>query len=762
MILHTFHIHFEGQVQGVGFRPFVYHMASHFRICGWANNATDGLHIQFNADPDTASDFYQQLLTGAPALARITRHTLREVPYQPYTDFKIIHSDSVQMANLLITPDFGLCELCRTELNNPQNRRYQYPFITCTECGPRFSIITRLPYDREFTTMEPFAMCPTCLSEYSDVHDRRYYSQTNSCETCGIQLYLKDQNGMATDQPLSDSIHALRSGKILAVKGIGGYLLLCDACNATAIASLRKRKNRPDKPLALMYPDLEQLQGDVTLTEETYKALLSPASPIVLLPLLDEPASGIQTQLIAPDLDQIGVMLPYTPLFELLAKGAGIPLVATSGNMSGAPVIFDDDKALAGLLHIADLLLAHNRNIVAPQDDSVIKYTSDGRKIVIRRSRGYAPTFLLPKIPADTGSVLALGAMMKSTFTWQHQQNYYISQYLGDLESFEAQESYQHTLKHFGHILNARPEYLLADLHPDCYATQFGEFLSHEWQIPLEKIQHHEAHFAAVLGENELLETNAPVLGVVWDGTGYGKDAQIWGGDFFTFAAGEINRFGQFSYFPCILGDKMPREPRISALSLTHGLPEAKALLQPKFTTTAWNLYDKILEKKSSLSTSSMGRIFDAVSCLLGLADITSYEGQAAMRLECLAGKYFRANGLKNLQSYLPLDFSNPVLPTQLFIQNLIADILKGSAKDHIAANFHYTLVQVAGQMARLAQCQQIAFSGGVFQNGVLNDLLTHFLGNEFKLFFHLQLSPNDENISFGQLMRRQIRLGKV
>ena len=760
----TFHIHIRGQVQGVGFRPYVFRLAEQFLLRGTVCNASDGVHIELRADEAIAYAFYNKLLENAPILSKITHSTIKIIEDKNFLEgnFKVIHSNESQKANLLITPDLSLCDDCRRELKDPQNHRFQYPFITCTNCGPRYSIIKKLPYDRDKTTMDAFKMCQTCDGEYNDVHDRRYYSQTNSCSI----------DGVTQSHSINEIIEAINNGKIIAIKGIGGYLLMCDATNAEAIKTLRLRKHRPTKPFAVMYPNVEMLEKDVILRGYEKEMLQSSQAPIVLLNLKEELTSKIHVDLIAPKLSQLGVMLPYTPLFELIIdgtsrnsrEGVGKPLIATSGNISGSPVIFKDDKAEEYLSEIADLVVSNNRDIVVPQDDSVVKFTEYyGKQIVIRRSRGFAPTFLSParpqreslhsgSTPFGGGGGLALGAMLKSTFSWAHEGNIYVSQYLGDLENFDTQESFEHTLNHFLTIFDDKPQHIIIDKHPDYFSTQLGERLSKEWQIPLSKVQHHKAHFAAVMAENNLFEEKEPILGVIWDGTGLGDDGNIWGGEFFKFENGDCLRCYYFDYFPLILGDKMPREPRISALSLAYDVVGAEDFLSKKFTDTEGVLYRKMLTQEGVLQTSSVGRLFDGVASLLGLADKVSYEGEAAMLLEESAKRYFKIHGLDFSESYISEGSSYYRIPTKTLIQNIVFDLKKGKNIDLIAAKFHVSLVKIIKKVAQNTGCKKLAFSGGVFQNSLLVDLIIHHLDAEFELFFHQQLSPNDENISFGQL----------
>ncbi len=791
----TFHIHIRGQVQGVGFRPYVFRLAEQFLLRGYPDfsggtvcNASDGVHIELTAYEAIAYDFHDKLLENAPILSKITHSSIEIIEDKFFLEgnFKIIHSNENQKANLLITPDFALCDECRRELKDPQNYRFKYPFITCTNCGPRYSIIKKLPYDRDKTTMDDFKMCRTCDGEYNDVHDRRYYSQTNSCKTDGVQLQqfgasLSEGTSFEKLTPsLDDIITAINNGKIIAIKGIGGYLLMCDATNAEAIKTLRQRKHRPTKPFAVMYPNIEMLEKDVILRGYEKEALQSPQAPIVLLNLKEELTSKINMDLIAPKLSQLGVMLPYTPLFELIIDGVGKPLIATSGNISGSPVIFQDDKAEEYLSEIADLLVSNNREIVVPQDDSVLKFTEYyGKKIIIRRSRGFAPTFLrqppnpqrgnFPSVGSPFGggggiSSLALGAMLKSTFSWHHQGNIYVSQYLGDLESFDTQENFEHTLNHFLTIFDDKPQHIITDKHPDYFSTQLGERLSKEWQIPLptnsgctiHKVQHHKAHFAAVMAENNLFEAEEPILGVIWDGTGLGDDGNIWGGEFFKYENRDYLRCYYFDYFPLILGDKMPREPRISALSLAYDVMGAEDFLSKKFTDTEGVLYRKMLTQEGVLQTSSVGRLFDGVASLLGLTDKVSYEGEAAMFLEECAKQYFSKSGLDFSESYISEGSSYYRIPTKTLIQNIVIDLKKGKNRGLIAAKFHVSLVKIIKKVAQNIGCKKVAFSGGVFQNSLLVDLIIHHLDTEFELFFHQQLSPNDENISFGQLFFKQ------
>lgn len=750
------HLHIQGQVQGVGFRPFVYRLALEMGLKGWVNNGVDGVHIEVGGAVNNIQHFAQRLIAEAPALARITAVHRQVLPFKTFPDFRIIASESRSTPQLLLTPDFGLCADCKRELHQAQNFRYQYAFITCTNCGPRYSIITGLPYDRPLTTMRDFWMCPTCQTEYDDPLNRRYYAQTNSCPTCGIQLqYVEGKNGKSgnNEVALQATIAALDAGKIVAVKGIGGFLLLADATNANTINLLRQRKQRPSKPFALLYPDLECLASDVIVSPQAAAALQSPVAPIVLLPLQLQPKSGVQVALLAPGLRRLGVMLPYAPLLELICAALSRPLVATSGNLSHTPIAYTNEQALERLSDIADGILLHNREIVVPQDDSVLTFTPMQRqKIVIRRSRGLAPTLLLRHFQPQNG-LLAMGALLKSTFAFTHQNNLYLSQYLGDLEDFDTQQNYQLTLQHLLNTLQVAPTCILVDLHPDYASSKLGREMAEERGLPLVKIQHHLAHFGAVLAEHDLLEQAEPVLGVIWDGVGLGEDGQIWGGEFFVYQQKQFQRKSHFQYFPYFMGDKMAREPRLAAFAILG--PDL--FLEPKFSAAEWSNYQVLWQKKHVVQTSSMGRIFDAVAALLGIMDAQTYEGEAALRLEELAWTYWQGDN-PTPDSYI---FDTQPSP-QYFLLQIKADVEAGLPINLIAFKFHFSLIELIKTMAKAEQLQCIAFSGGVWQNSLLVDLALSQL-QDFQLYFHQEVSPNDEGVALGQVavFELQVRAAK-
>ena len=782
----TWKISIKGQVQGVGFRPFVWRAALDRNLKGRVANGLEGVVIKMNGTEQEALGFQQYILENAPELARITAHSMTPDAETFFDSFTIQDSTSDGLPLLHLTPDMALCDACRQEINAPSNRRYRYPFTTCTVCGPRYSILTGLPYDRPHTSMQMFTMCEDCRSEYDDPANRRYYAQTNSCPHCGITLrFYNCKTGTAenvveahadNDQIIRQVVAAWQKGRIVAVKGIGGYLLTCDATNPESVARLRARKHRPTKPFAAMYPDVATLQADAHVPDAALSLLQSPAASIVLLDIRSSPLSGFDHAGIAPGLNKIGAMLPNAPLFEVLLRDFGKPVVATSGNISNAPLIYEDETALTDLAGIADNILTHNRRIGMPQDDSVVAVWKTSAEtsapVILRRARGLAPAFIQPGLPVPEITALAVGADMKSTFTLAHLGNINISQYLGDLEDFEAQERFDLVLQHLLGLFRAQPATLIGDLHPGYFTTQLGKTLADRWQIPFLQVQHHEAHFAAVLAENDLFEAgDEPVLGVVWDGTGFGRDGQIWGGEFFIYpGAAEsppaeiFNRCAHFDYFPLLLGDKMPREPRISALSACRGLATAAGHLRPKFSAAEWELYPKLSAQPAQLMTSSVGRIFDAVASLLGLADKVSYEGEAALLLEDMANLYCNRHGFSFSESYLDesvLSGAPFIIQTENLFRQIIGDLDAGREKLYIAAKFHFSLVKVISQIAVRLKTKKIAFSGGVFQNTLLLSMIQYLLSPDYQLYFHRQLSPNDENISFGQWAYCQSKLSK-
>ncbi|QSR87301.1 carbamoyltransferase HypF [Candidatus Methylacidiphilum infernorum] len=753
------HIQLKGKVQGVGFRPYVYRLARSYDLKGWVSNGTDGVHIHVEGQKEILEKFYQDLLRDYPPLALLTESFCREAPFLGLEGFIVKESIEEKEHSVIVLPDLDVCESCKEELYCSSNRRFRYPFITCTQCGPRYSIIYSLPYDRSKTTMNIFPMCKDCLEEYENPSDRRFYSQTNSCKECGIKVYLygKQKEEIAQgEEAIKEGAWAIAEGQIVAVKGIGGYLLMADALNPAAILKLRERKRRASKPFALMFNDIQEVEKEVYLSEKEKSWLISRQKPILILQR--KKTQSPIADLVAPAQDTLGIMLPYTPLHILLLDYLKRPLVATSANISGLPIVFEEGELFLKLGHVFDKVLTHNRDIVVPQDDSVIRVSFFFKQtIFLRRSRSFAP-FLNASLRVPKGACyLALGAEKKSTVCFCHEGNVFLSQYLGDLDCFEAEENFKKTLSHFFNLWGLKPQKIILDLHPLYRSRLIGETMSEEKNIERIYFQHHKAHFWAILAEKKLLGLEEPVLGVIWDGTGYGEDGAVWGGEFFLYYKGRMERVNHFEYFPLLLGDKAVREPRISALGIFR--KESKIVedfLKPKFNPWEWKTYRALLDRKKYWACCSVGRLFDALASLLGLCDRASFEGEAAIALQRLASSSVQSLSDLGKIPHRWFDEKAP-LRRPISLENLLKSIEKAIVeeipKEEISLGFHFWLSKLIGKLAENTGARKIAFSGGVFQNSLLVDLLYLQWADRFDLFFHDEISPNDENISFGQLV---------
>lgn len=748
--MYTWQIQIKGLVQGVGFRPFVTTLAECMGLNGCVSNTNEGVIILINATEEIASQFYKDVIAKAPVNAIITRHTLKEVAYTPFYAFSIKESEATGKPDLLLTPDIAICEHCLNEIKDQQNKRYQYPFTTCLNCGPRYSIITDLPYDRCNTTMENMKMCSACEKEYHNIHDKRHFSQTNSCTDCSIPMHLYNCNGkeISTDcESILTTVNvALVNGHIVAVKGVGGYLLLCDATNAEAVAILRERKQRPVKPLALLYKDIAAVKQDLIVASIEKKELESRAAPIVLCAVKEKMHNSLCIELIAPGLSKIGVMLPYTGLLALIAEAFDKPLIATSGNLHRSPITYRDADALQHLSKFADLLLTFDREIVVPQDDSVIQFVADSKqKIVLRRSRGLSPNYFLNPF-ADHACVFAAGADLKSAFALCDHNNLYVSQFLGDLSSYESYTAYEKTANHIIQMLQAKPEYVMVDKHPNYASSAFGREMALKAEVPVVTVQHHKAHFAAVLAENNLMQSEEKILGVVWDGTGFGDDGNIWGGEFFTYSNKEMRRAAHFDYYPQLLGDRMSKEPRLSALSLMHHDEDELIATLSNFDSKEHDYLQKLVLHKNALYTSSVGRLLDGIASLLDVAQFNSFEGEAAMKLEALA-----CGANDKFLNFYEIPFDGNVLDWRPMLAMVLEYKRRHIPTCRIAFKVFASLANCIKEMAMHLQIKKVAFSGGVFQNALLVDLIHQLMDADFDLYFHQQLSPNDECIGFGQ-----------
>ena len=743
----TYKILFSGQVQGVGFRPYVYRLATEYSLTGTVSNNEEGVIVLVSGPEESIRAFYHRIIQFPPPVSRLKASEIHHVEYLHFDGFKIIPSEKGGQLNLSLTPDFAICSDCQDDIVNPANRRFEYPFTTCVNCGPRWAITETFPFEREHTSLDEYPMCEACRKEYTNPADRRFHSQTNTCQTCGIDMFLCDASGEKIEIPkdtlFKKTASLLLGGHIIAIKNTSGYLLCCNAENETVVQRLRDKKNRPKKPFAILYPSLKHIKNELLLDGIHVQSLTSPERPINIIPLKGY-KGNIALHKVAPGLNQLGAMLPYSGILQLLANELEVPIVATSGNIHGSPIISKNEEALEKLKEVADYFLQHNLKITHPQDDSVVKFSAQhNTKVLFRRSRGYAPNYFNASL--DSGEkIMALGAHLKSSIAYHPNEFLYISQYLGNLDDFEVYQRFTKTVQNFIALFEQSPDILLVDSHPVYQSTLYGSQLAQIFKTRLDKIQHHKAHFTAVLGEHNLFANEDPILGVIWDGTGYGDDGQIWGGEFFDYRSKKIERISHFEYFDWLAGDKMAKEPRLSLLALgDHALQSGIA---KKFTEEEMGIY-ATLKKRNKLKTSSVGRLFDAVASLLNICDLNTYEGEAAILLENLVTDHH----LKPYTSYL-IGIENGISATEI-LHKMDMDLKSGKSKEQIIINFLFTLVSIIMAMAKNNNYNHIAFSGGVFQNTTLVDMLIELVPKEIKLYFHKELPPNDENISFGQIM---------
>lgn len=745
----TFLIHIKGLVQGVGFRPHVYKIAKAMQMKGCVSNEMNGVNIKINGTKTLAEIFLERITSLRPENAIITHTSIQLIDSEQFVDFAIIDSHQEEEPDLLIPPDYAICDSCKNEIDAVEDRRHLYAFTTCLSCGPRYSIIETLPYDRKHTTMKKMSMCFDCEHEYHEIENKRHYSQTNSCPECAIQMHLFNSPNSCIDHK-SDTIipmlvSALDSGKIIAVKNTGGYLLMCDATQHSVIQLLRKRKKRPTKPFALLYPNIERLAKDAYIRDCEKEALNSKAGPIVLCPFNKETISNVQWDIIAPFLDKLGVMLPSSPLLYLITKLFNKPLVATSANLSGSPIVYKDVDALEHLFEFADYVLTFDREIITPQDDSVIQFTENEKKIILRRSRGLAPNYFPHPFENNKENILATGGELKSAFAFLTKKQLFVSQFLGDQSHLESQEAFAQTFKNFQKIFKCLPEKVLVDQHPNYFVTEAGKEIANDLRIPLISIQHHKAHFASVLAENNLMGNNESILGFIWDGTGFGEDGNIWGSELFSYQQGLYTRLSHLAYFPVLLGDKMSKEPRLSALSLLKQINEEESV-KKYFTTQEWQYYKHILEQPGNILTSSMGRFLDGIACLIGFNNKSSFEGEVVMQLEAAARNSYAH------RAYYSLPLEGGIIQWGGLLQELLMDIAMNKERDFIARKVMNSLVALVNTLSKNFGTCQLAFSGGVFQNALLVDLLIENIGQEKILYFQKEVSPNDEGLSFGQI----------
>jgi hydrogenase maturation protein HypF len=739
----------RGAVQGVGFRPFVYRLARQLGLTGWVSNSPQGVLLEAEGEARAVEHFLVRLDLEKPSCSFIQSRECWQLDPAGYAHFEIRPSETGGERTTLVLPDIATCDQCLAEVFDPDNRRHGYPFTNCTNCGPRFSIILDLPYDRANTTMRRFEMCSECRAEYQEPLDRRFHAEPIACPTCGPQLTLWDPRGQVLadrDGALQQAAAAVRRGRILALKGLGGFQLLVDAASEEAVQALRQRKRRAEKPFALMYPTLETVERACEVTSAERRLLTSPESPIVLLRRREGAQSVADA--VAPRNPYMGIMLPCTPLHHLLMREMEFPVVATSGNVSDEPICTDEAEALHRLGGIADLFLVHNRPIARHVDDSIVRVML-GRELVIRRARGYAPLPIFVKDPLPP--LLAVGAHMKNAIAVSVGRTVFVSQHIGDLETAEAYEVFRRVAVSFRRLYDLKPAAIACDMHPDYLSTRYAR----QDGLPARPVQHHYAHVLACMGENDL---EGEALGVSWDGVGYGPDGTIWGGEFLRVSGASFERVAHFRPFRLPGGEKAVKEPRRAALGLLYevfgdalfGMSELASLRA--FSPEAFPVLRQMLARRLNAPlNSSAGRLFDAVAAILGLRQVCRFEGQAAMELE------FALDGVQTDEVYpfrTRVQGKPWVLDWEPSIREILADVQGGLAVGTIAARFHNTLVEMIVAVARRAGQERIVLTGGCFQNRYLTERAVVRLRAEgIRPYWHQRIPPNDGGIPVGQII---------
>ncbi len=752
----------QGIVQGVGFRPFIYQLAYRYHLAGYVTNTPRGVEVEVEGNQRDIERFFEGIVAERPPLARIAAIEWAEIPPRDEDVFEIRVSKGGEERSTLISPDVSVCPDCLLEMRDPGDRRYKYPFINCTNCGPRYTIIKDVPYDRSSTTMDKFEMCPSCAREYHDPKDRRFHAQPNACWECGpmISLHRPDGVEIPCKDPVKEALSLLRGGRIVAIKGLGGYHLAVDAANHKAVKRLRRRKHREEKPLAIMVKDLETAHRLVHINAAEADTLTSYQRPIVILK--KRRSHGLSPQ-IAPRNRYLGVMLPYTPLHYLLMAGDLETLVMTSGNMTEEPINIDNKEAFRHLGHIADYFLIHNRDIYLRSDDSVLRVV-DQIPRQIRRSRGYVPVpIFLSEAMNDLPPVLAVGGELKDTICLTKENRAFISQHIGDMENLETLEFFYLTISHLKRILEIHPRLLAHDLHPDYLTTRYAR---DQVELPIFGVQHHHAHIVSCLAEHGL---TGPVIGLAMDGTGYGLDDQIWGGEILLADLTSFRRAGHLDYAPLPGGDATVRSPWRMALVYLHKaygerlfdlpIPFVRDLDRQK----ALIILQMAQKRVNSPLTSSCGRLFDAVSSLLGVRHRIAYEGQAAIELEMSQSRRDRGRYPWVINKV----GDQWIMVTDRIIRGIVADIQKGVGRGLISRRFHNTLIaMVKDACIRIRDesgIDQVALSGGAFQNvTLLRGLSRELTASALTVFSHAAVPTNDGSLALGQAVCAGLRYAGV
>jgi len=763
-------IRVEGTVQGIGFRPFVLRVAHMLDLTGWIMNGSEGVAIEVEGSADAIDRLLERLRTEPPSGAKIDRVTVRLIPPQGDPAFAILASCEDGARYLAVSPDLATCASCLAELFDPADRRFRYPWLSCTQCGPRFSMLTGVPYDRANTTMAGFILCEACRAEYATPANRRCHAESTACPLCGPGLALWDAHGQVAgdaEAALRKACDIVQDGGIVAVKGLGGFHLWADATSETAVARLRERKRRPDKPFAVMFPSLAAVRTHCLLSPVEAEWLTSPEAPIVILQRwgITSLAPGV-----APGNVTVGAMLPSTPLHHLLLRELAMPVVATSGNRLDEPIATDEREALKRLEGIADAWLFHDRPIARPMDDSIVRVARSGA-IVLRRARGLVPRTI--RLPAEMaavmeGPVLAVGGHLKNTVALLDGDRILLSQHLGDLSAVETERAVRQAIDDLQWLLGVRPRAIACDLHPDYRSTRLAEELAGRYEIPLLRVQHHHAHVAACMAEQGVA---GEVMGVAWDGTGYGADGSLWGGEFLVSTYHDCRRVAHLHPFRLPGGEQAVREPRRAALALGWETFGAQGCHSEAEMESGWSEQSRLLvamleRQFQSPVTTSIGRLFDGVASMLGLCQVATFEGQAAMALEQEA---MRASDHGADETY-PI----PLVPQEEgarrwtadwrpMIALMAEDLRRGNDRSRIAHRFHRSLAELIGQMAERIGVKQVVLTGGCFQNVLLVDLARARLESAgFVILTHRAIPSNDGGLALGQAVIAATRLGRM
>jgi len=732
-----------GVIQGVGFRPFVYQLAHRYALKGFVENSSTGVTLEVEGKKHAVEAFLKDLQSELPPLAHIDTIESSETPYIGYTDFKILQSKTQKEKGALVSPDMAICDNCLYEMHDVTNRRYQYPFINCTDCGPRYSIIKTVPYDRPHTSMCFFKMCEACHDEYMDPLDRRFHAQPISCPDCGPTLRLLDSDNsvVAEDKnAIALAVEAIMKGRIIALKGLGGFHLICDATNSDAVEELRKRKQRPLKPFAVMFPDMKMLRASAQVSFDEEALITSKEKPIVIV---QKCLNTSISKSVAPKINRIGVFLPYTPLHHLLLKAINVPLVATSANKSDEPIIRNSSELIEKLSNVVDLILDHDRGIVNANDDSVLQMAGD-EKITLRMARGYAPKSI--KLPFKSKKkILAVGANQKNTIILILENTLIISPHIGDFNSIEAFEYFERTLESFKRFYEFEPDVIVCDKHPEYMTTKWARELKTTYpDVEIIEVQHHYAHLLAGMAEYKL---NEKVLGFAFDGTGYGDDGSIWGAEVMIADSQQYERVFSLAPFRLLGGDKAIKEPRRIALALlfeTYTLDEVHALplaLVQTFSTSEINMLHKAWKQGINAPlSSSMGRLFDAVASFSDIVQFSSFEGESGLIME----GYVEDTVIDSF----PFEIDNGVI----ILEPMIRAMVEMEDKSVMVSMFFNTVIEMIFMMAEKYPNLSLLFSGGVFQNKVLVEKITQRCKKENRhYYFQNETAINDGGISFGQ-----------